>query len=179
MSADDLRVVDPLGADALALLRAAALEVRALYSDPIAEDAPLPTHALHAAGCVYLVAHGGGRPAGMGALPPVPARADEAAAADTAKVRRTSVDAAYRRRGVGRGVAAALGRHAATTGYCRRVLETGKRQAPAIALYEAGGVRPIEAFGPCVEDPLSRCFEALRVAGEASRADAQLRGRTP
>ncbi len=152
-------MVDPLCADALALLRAAALEARALYPDLIAADTPLPTNAPHAPGCVYLVAYDGMRPVGMGALRPLPAAADQAPDPQTAEVRRMFVDAAHRRRGVGREVLAALMQHATVMGYQRVVLETGDRQASAIAMYEQAGFRRIPPFGPHVGDPTSVCFE--------------------
>ena len=161
MNALDIRVVDPLCADALALLRAAALEARALYPDLIAADAPLPTNAPHAPGCVYLVAYDGARPVGMGALRPMPAASVEAPAQDTAEVRRMFVDAAYRRRGVGWQLMAALERHAAALGYRRLVLETGNRQAAAISLYDRAGFRRIAPFGSHVGDPTSVCFDKV------------------
>lgn len=151
-------MVDPLCADALALLRTAALEARVLYPDLIPADAPLPTNAPHAPGCVYLVAYDGARPVGMGALRPLPVAPVEAPAPDTAEVRRMFVDAAYRRRAIGRQLLAALERHAAQLGYRRLVLETGNRQAPAISLYERAGFRRIAPFGPHVGDPTSVCF---------------------
>jgi GNAT superfamily N-acetyltransferase len=179
LSAADIRVVDPLCAEALELLRAAALEARALYPDLIPADAPLPTNAPHAPGCIYLVAYDGERPVGMGALRPMPVAAGEERAPGTAEVRRMFVEAAYRRRGVGRSVLSALERRAATMGYRRLVLETGNRQTPAIALYEASGFRSTEPFGPYEGDPLNRCFEKVLRAQDASRADAMSRGRAP
>jgi GNAT superfamily N-acetyltransferase len=159
LSAADIRVVDPLCADALALLEAAALEARALYPDLIPADAPMPTNAPHAPGCVYLVAYDGARPVGMGALRPLPVASVEAPAPDTAEVRRMFVDAGYRRRGVGQHVLAALEQHAVALGYRRLVLETGYRQTPAIGLYERSGYRRIAPFGPHIGDPTSVCFE--------------------
>lgn len=159
MSAADIRVVDPLCADALALLHAAALEARGLYPDLIPADAPLPTNAPHAPGCVYLLAYQDNRPVGMGALRPLRATSLEAPALDIAEVRRMFVDAAQRRYGVGRQVLSALEQHALALGYRRLVLETGNRQLPAIALYERAGYRRIAPFGPHVGDPTSVCFE--------------------
>jgi GNAT superfamily N-acetyltransferase len=159
LNAADIRVVDPLCADALALLRAAALEARALYPDLIPADAPLPTNAPHAPGCVYLVAYDAAQPVGMGALRPLPVAADQVLHPETAEVRRMFVDAAHRRRGVGREVLAALMRHATEMKYLRVVLETGDRQAAAIALYEQAGFSRIAPFGPHVGDPTSVCFE--------------------
>jgi GNAT superfamily N-acetyltransferase len=159
MSAADVRVVDPLCADALALLEAAALEARALYPDLIPADAPMPTNAPHAPGCVYLVAYDSERPVGMGALRPLPVAPGEGLAPHTAEVRRMFVDTACRRRGVGQSVLAALERHAAALGNRRLVLETGNRRLPAIALYERAGYRHIAPFGPHVGDLTSVCFE--------------------
>jgi GNAT superfamily N-acetyltransferase len=159
LNAADIRVVDPLCADALALLRAAALEARALYPDLIPADAPLPTNAPHAPGCVYLIAYDAAQPVGMGALRPLPVAADQAPEPETAEVRRMFVDAAHRRRGVGREVLAALMQHATVMGYQRVLLETGNRQVPAIALHERVGFRRVAPFGPHVGDPTSVCFE--------------------
>jgi GNAT superfamily N-acetyltransferase len=161
LNALDIRVVDPLCAEALALLHAAALEARSLYPDLIAVDAPLPTNAPHAPGCVYLLAYDGDRPVGMGALRPMPCASVETPASDTAEVRRMFVDAAHRRRSVGRQLLAALERHAAALGYRRLVLETGNRQVPAISLYERAGFRRIAPFEPHVGDPTSVCLEKI------------------
>ena len=160
----EIRVVDPLCADVLALLRAAALEARALYPDLIDAASPLPTNAPHAPGCVYLVAYDGAQPVGMGALRPVPADGGDVPADATAEVRRMFVSEVVRRRGVGARVLAALETHAAAMGYCRLLLETGNRQVAAIALYRRAGYRQIAPFGPHVGDPTSVCFEKRLVA---------------
>jgi ribosomal protein S18 acetylase RimI-like enzyme len=68
------------------------------------------------------------------------------------------VDAAYRRRGIGRQVLETLEQQARALGYRRLSLETGNRQRPAIALYERAGYRRIAPFGPHVGDPTSVCF---------------------
>jgi hypothetical protein len=49
-------------------------------------------------------------------------------------------------------------------GYGRVILETGNKQAPAIAFYENSGFREIEAFGEHAADETSRCYE-LRIDG--------------
>ena len=52
-----IEVVDPQGADALALLLEAALDARALYPELFVRDAPMPTNPQAAPGCVYLVGY--------------------------------------------------------------------------------------------------------------------------
>lgn len=159
MSADPVfRAVDPLGADALALLAQAAVEARALYPELFAPGSAPPTNEPLGPGEVYLVAFVDGAPVACGAL----RRIDAA----TAEVRRMFVLACARRRGLARATLAALERAAADRGYARLLLETGFRQQPAIALYASCGFARIAPFGPHVGDPTSVCFgKALGQAG--------------
>ena len=52
-------------------------------------------------------------------------------------------------------------------GYDVLKLETGWRQAPAIALYESQGFRRTPPFGRFANDPASTCFE--KRIGEPAR----------
>ncbi|GAA4555076.1 GNAT family N-acetyltransferase [Planotetraspora kaengkrachanensis] len=61
----------------------------------------------------------------------------------TAELKRIWTHPSHRRRGLARLVVRELEREAAARGYQRVVLSTGPRQPEAIALYLAGGYRPL------------------------------------
>jgi GNAT superfamily N-acetyltransferase len=88
---------------------------------------------------------------GCGALRPLEPWAGE--------VRRMFVTPPARRQGVAASVLSELERHARMLDYRVLRLETGRRQQPAIALYEGFGFRRIPPFGAYVGDPYSVCFE--------------------
>lgn len=142
---------DPQGADALALLRAAAIEARALYPELQGPDEPWPTNGPTPPRGAYFVAYVAGRPLAMGAHRPL----DEL----TSEVRRMYTLASARRTGAARAILTAVERHARAQGFRVLKLETGYRQLPAMRLYETMGYRAIEPFGAYVGDPTSRCFE--------------------
>lgn len=144
--------VDPQGADALALLREAAIEARALYPEIHTDPrAPWPTNAPTPPRGVYLVVYAQGRAVGMGAHRPLDAT--------TTEIRRMYVLQSHRRFGVARILLAALERHAAAQGFTHLRLETGYRQQPAMRLYTAFGFVRIAPFGAYADDPSSVCFE--------------------
>jgi putative acetyltransferase len=143
--------VDPLHADALALLEQAASEACTLYPELFAAEAAAPTNEPAMPGSVYLVAYDSGVPVGCAALQPVQPW--------TAEVRRMFVSPHARRIGIATALIADLEQQALRMGYRCLVLETGARQQPAITLYEGLGFRRIPSFGPYVGDPLSACFE--------------------
>jgi len=147
---------DPLGAAALTLLREAALEARALYPELFAPDAPMPTNEPLRPGAEFFIASHGARAVGCAALRPIDAH--------TAEVRRMYVLRDARRGGVAGALLQCLEAEALELGYDTLRLETGQRQQPAMALYEAHGFRRIAAFGPYAGDPTSVCFEK-RLAG--------------
>ncbi len=142
---------DPQGADALALLREAAIEARSLYPELFGPDAPWPGNPPTPDRGLYLVAYSDGSPVACGALRPI----DQA----TAEVRRMFVTSTARRQGLARAMLRELERYAAGFGYRNIRLETGNRQLPAIALYEKLGFKRIPSFGQYANDPLSVCFE--------------------
>lgn len=154
----DLREADPQGADALALLRLAAAEARALYPEAFAPGAPEPGNRPTPPRGAYFVAYEGGRAVGMAAHQPLDA--------DTSELRRLYVHPEARRGGVARALLAAVEAHARGQGFVRLRLETGQRQQPAMRLYEACGWRPIAPFGPYVGDPTSVCYEKRLSAGD-------------
>lgn len=145
-----IEAVDPQHPEALRLLAEAALEARALYPELFAADSPPPRNPALGEREVYLLAWRDGRASGCVAL--------HRRGAFSAEMRRMFVSRDLRRRGIARALLAAIEAQAARLGYREMVLETGRRQAPAIALYDGCGWRRIPAFGAYVGDPMSVCF---------------------
>jgi putative acetyltransferase len=139
------------------LLREAALEARSLYPELFASDAPLPTNESLQQRGAYFVAVLAGHPVACGGLRPIDAV--------TVEVRRMYVLPSARRRGVARAVLARLEQAARSLGYGTMRLETGNRQAPAMALYESFGFTRIAPFGQYAKDPTIVCYE--KRVGEA------------
>ncbi len=147
-----IKVVDPQGNDAMALLKDAAIEARALYQpEASAGEVRWPTNPPTPPRGTYLVAYVADVPIACGALRPIDG--------NTVEIRRMYVAKRARRRGIARAMLAALERVAGDLDYEVMQLETGNRQAAAIALYESCGFRRIPAFGDYVHDPTSVCFE--------------------
>jgi len=142
---------DPQGADAMGLLREAAIEARKLYPELFAPGAPWPDNPPTPGRGVYLVAFIDDKPVACGALRPLDG--------DAVEVRRMFVVQGARRRGIAQAMLAELEKRAAAFGYQVMRLETGKRQASAMALYEKLGFRRIPTFGVYANDPVSVCFE--------------------
>jgi len=152
--------IDPLGEIATALLRAAAAEVRPLYAQPTATPISALANDPPRARELYVAAFVDGSPVGSGAL----REFDRT----TAEVRRMYVRPEHRGKHVGHAILAHLIASACKLGYERLILETGNRQAPAIAFYENYGFRRIEAFGAHVTDETSLCYE-LHIDGAKDR----------
>lgn len=98
-----------------------------------------------------LVAYEGGRAVGCGAIKPL--------AADAMEVKRMFVLPELRGHGIAGRILAELERWAAELGYPKCVLETGKRQPEAIALYRKSGYQTIPNYGQYVGVDNSVCFE--------------------
>ena len=98
-----------------------------------------------------VVAYLQGRPVGGGAL--------KEFGEDALEVKRMYTRPGYRGRGVAGQVLCALEQWAAGEGFGRCVLETGRRQPEAIALYERHGYVRIPNFGPYAGVANSLCFE--------------------
>lgn len=153
-----IRPADPQGVDALALLREAAIEARALYPELVQPGAPWPTNPPLPERGAYLVMYaadqwGTEHAVGMGALRPL----DE----HTAELRRLFVLRSQRRAGVAWRLLQALEAEALRLGYRRIRLETGHRQQPAMRLYERCGFHRIPPFGDYASDPTSVCYEKV------------------
>lgn len=72
-----------------------------------------------------------------------------------AEIKRMYVAAAMRGKGLARAMLAELERTALAAGHRRMILETGKRQPEAVALYRSTGYSDIPAFGHYANAPLS------------------------
>lgn len=107
---------------------------------------------------VYL----GGQAAGCGAL--------KAFGDDALEVKRMYTRPAFRGRGVAGYVLKRLEQWATVDGFARCVLETGRRQPEAIALYEKHGFGRIPNFGPYAGVDNSLCFEK-RLTGQSPERD--------
>lgn len=100
---------------------------------------------------VFLVATIDGRPVACGGL----VRHGDG----IGEIRRMYVDPVARGKGLARRMLSSLEAAARDLGYAVVRLETGDRQPEAIALYAAAGYRPIDRFGPFVNDERSVCME--------------------
>lgn len=160
--------VDPQGADAMALLGQAAVEAEALYPELHDPARPGPVNAPTPVGGCYLLACLNGQPVGCGALRPL--------AAGQVELRRMYVTRERRRLGIARALLRALEDRAVRLGHRTMRLETGNRQRPAMALYEAGGFQRIEPFGVHVGDPFSVCYEKPLPAAPRPAVRADIAG---
>ncbi|WP_444948598.1 GNAT family N-acetyltransferase [Micromonospora ureilytica] len=78
--------------------------------------------------------------------------------AETGEIKRMYVRPAYRGRGIGRQLLAALEECAFRQGHSVVCLETGTYLPAAIALYTSCGYQPIPVYGEYVGNPYSVCF---------------------
>jgi len=142
--------VDPLGVDALTLLREAAIEARELYPELHTSTNPWPTNTPTPPHGVYIIAYLWDQPVAMGAHHPIDRERTE--------IRRMYVTRSARRSGAARAVLQALEAHARARGFNQLLLETGSKQHAAMALYESYGFSCIAPFGPYASDPTSVCY---------------------
>lgn len=134
-------------ADFIALTRALDAELRAEYGGAVQEQyAPFNRVETETAVVVYA----DGAPVGCGCFKPFDGTAVE--------LKRMYVSPAQRGTGVGRAVLAELEQWASALGYVAVVLETGTRQARAIAMYERCGYQRIPLYGPYVGMEYSICM---------------------
>jgi len=141
---------DILSAPARALIAALNAELSARYPEEGATHFRLDPGEVADGRGAFLIASSSGRPVGCGAV--------RRLEAETGEIKRMYVSPDARGRGVGRAVLTALEAEARALGITRLVLETGRRQIEAVALYERAGFSQIPAFGEYVNSPLSLCM---------------------
>jgi GNAT superfamily N-acetyltransferase len=135
----------------LGLIRALNAELSATYTEPGATHFALDAEQVTEGRGAFLVAYRGKAPVGCGAL--------RLLDFDTAELKRMYVSPLHRGQGIGQGLVAALEAEARALGVRRLVLETGVRQAAALALYRAAGFQPIPLFGEyCLSPETSVCL---------------------
>jgi GNAT superfamily N-acetyltransferase len=142
---------DLLSPVAAALIGALNAELLGIYPEEGTCHFRLDPDEVHVDRGAFLVARADGTPVGCGAI----RKFDPA----TAELKRMYVAPEMRGRGIGRRVLAALELEGRRLGVQRLVLETGERQAEALALYTGAGFARIPPFGEYVDSPLSVCME--------------------
>jgi GNAT superfamily N-acetyltransferase len=159
----DIAAEDLTSPTAVALVQALNAELSARYPEPGATHFRLdPTEVAPGAG-VFVVARLGGRAVGCGALRCLrePALVRELGPR-VGEVKRMYVAPEMRGRGIGRAVLTRLEDEGRALGLTRLVLETGTRQAEALALYRKAGFTPIPAYGEYAASPAtSVCLTKL------------------
>ena len=97
-----------------------------------------------------IVAYQGDTPAGCGAI--------KEYCADTMEVKRMFTPPQFRSRGIASLILAELEKWSRELGYTKCILETGKRQPEAIALYKKNGYTIISNYGQYIGIENSICF---------------------
>src|SRR5262249_58254986 len=127
-----------LSQDASTLISALNAELSALYPEPGATHFRLDPDEVGPGRGAFLVAYADGAPIGCAAVRLLDDR--------DAELKRMYVAPSARGRGVGRALLAALESEARALGARRLVLETGTRQAAALALYRRAGFVAIPPY---------------------------------
>jgi GNAT superfamily N-acetyltransferase len=134
-----------------ALIGALNAELRGVYPEPGATHFRLDPEEVTGGRGSFLIVYREGTPVGCGGL--------RVLEPGTAELKRMYVAPAARGTGLGRRLVAALEAEARALGVRRLVLETGVRQAAALALYHATGFCPIPLYGEyCLSPETSVCL---------------------
>jgi GrpB-like predicted nucleotidyltransferase (UPF0157 family)/GNAT superfamily N-acetyltransferase len=139
---------------AAALIAALNVELSARYPEPGATHFRLDPGEVAPGTGVFLVARWFGRPVGCGALRCLrEAALVRELGPGAGELKRMYVAPEARRQGIGRALLARLEAEARVLGLARLVLETGTRQAEALALYRRAGFTEISAYGEYAASP--------------------------
>jgi GNAT superfamily N-acetyltransferase len=134
-----------------ALIASLNAELTGVYPEPGANHFQLDPEEVVQGRGTFVVVYRDGAPVGCGAL--------RLLDPNTAELKRMYVSPPARGQGLGRRLLAALEAEARALGVRRLVLETGVRQAAALALYRATGFQPIPLFGEyCLSSETSVCL---------------------
>jgi putative acetyltransferase len=143
-----------------ALIGALNDELRGIYAEPGATHFRLDPEQVAGGRGVFLVVYREDVPVGCGAV--------RLLDAETAELKRMYVAPPVRGIGLDRRLVNALEEEARRLGARRLVLETGVRQAAALALYRATGFRPIPLYGEyCLSPETSVCLGKELPASDA------------
>jgi len=143
-----IEAVSPASEEARSLIDALDLEIASLYPESTING--IIVDDFERAGGYFVVARATGHLLGCGGFRPIDAECVE--------IKRMFVKAEVRRRGIGRKILHHLEAEVRRRGFSTMVLETGRDNAEARALYESEGYAPIPAFLGYVGIPISRCY---------------------
>ena len=146
----EIRRADLLSPVVQQLICALNDELEALYPEEGANHFRLDPEEVADGRGAFLVAHIDGQPVGCGAVRRIEPT--------VAEIKRMYVAPEARGRGVGRQVLLELEAEARRLGATRLVLETGPRQAEALALYRRAGFVEVPNFGEYVGCEFSVCM---------------------
>src|SRR5215203_6202760 len=127
------------------LIDALNLELSGAYPEPGATHFGLAPEEVSGRRGAFLVVYADGVPVGCGAVRLVDA--------ETGELKRMYMSPTVRGKGLGRKLVAALESEARALGAKRLILETGIRQAAAIALYRKCGFESIPLYGEYLASP--------------------------
>lgn len=136
--------------DARSLTQALRAEQVSLYG--FADDPAVTPAAVFDASTdgTFVVAYAGGEPVGCGGVRRLDAR--------TAEIKRMYAVPRARGHGIGRGILEHLERHAASFGADRVLLETGRHNTAALALYRRAGYEPCCSYVPGRDPSVNRAM---------------------
>ncbi len=146
----DVRRVGLRDADAVALIAELDQVLVAQYPEEGANHFRVDPDEVAPGRGAFLIAYLEGAPVACGAVRWIEG--------GRAEVKRMYTRPAARRRGVAEQILRSLEAVARELGARELVLETGVRQAAAIALYQRHGFAPIDRFGEYASSPLSLCM---------------------
>jgi putative acetyltransferase len=133
------------------LIEALNAELRGAYPEPGATHFALDPNEVSGARGAFLVVYREGEPVGCGAVRLIDPH--------TGELKRMYIAPLARGKGLGKELVRALEAQARRLGAQRLVLETGIRQAAAVALYRGSGFSPIPLYGEyCLSAATSICL---------------------